>query len=210
MSPIPVEFPLSLYLYAGMLLATVVVIWLGRVSARQAGWQWGGWRTVLQAAGWGGLLAVAGVAWLRFLLQTGRYLPVPVHPSPVDGAMLVLVIPFVEEVFFRGAVFAGLQRTWSLFWALVLSTACSVACLPMQIWLVFIFLSGIGYALAFRLSGSIFAPILAHALVAAVFLMARMHPGAVGTLATRPLWIAAGAAMVVILLGLIPGKARST
>ena len=112
----------------------------------------------------------------------------------------------MEELFFRGAVFGSLQRTWSLFWAIFLSAVFSVVCLPMQRGLAFIFLGGIGYAMAFRLSGSLLAPMLAHMLVAAAFLLGRMHPGAVSVLSTRTLLIAAGVALGVILFGLIPRK----
>lgn len=209
MLPIPVPLPFSLYLYAGMLVVAGLGTWWLRLSARQAGWRSGGWRAVLQALGWGGLLAAGWLAWLRFLLQTGNTLPVPVTPSALDWALLVLLFPAVEELFFRGVVFANLQRAWSPFWAVFLSALVSMACLSMQRGLAFIFFSSIGYALAFRLSGSLLAPMLAHGLVAALFLFGRMHPGAVAALPPRALPLAAGAAVAVILLGLLPRKAAT-
>lgn len=207
MPPIPVDMPFSLYLSLGMLLAAGLVLWWGKISARQAGWRAGGWRAVLQGVGWGGVLAAASLAWLHFLLRTGRYLPIPVVPAPVDWIMLVLVIPAAEEIFFRGAVFAGLQRSWSLFWAVFLSALVSVLCLPMQRGLAFIFLGAVGYALAFRLSGSLVAPILAHMLVAVVFLLGRIHPGAIGALPPLALAIAVATAVALILAGLLARRA---
>jgi membrane protease YdiL (CAAX protease family) len=117
-------------------------------------------------------------------------------------------MPVVEEAFLRGAVFGRLQRTWHLFWAVLLSAAFSVVCLPMQAWLAFVFLAGIGYALAFRLSGSLPASIIAHVIVAGSFLLARMHPAGIAGMPDSRFWQAGGMAVLLIIFGSLAPKRR--
>ena len=204
MSPIPVHLQLLAFFYGSMVLGTVLVMWLGRVPPAQAGWRVGGWRMALHGVGWGGLLALTGIAWLRYLLHSGRYLPIAITPSTWDWLVLVLLAPVIQEVFFRGAILGGLRRTWHPFWATVLSAALFTVYLPMQLWLAFAFLTGIGYAMAFWLSGSVLAPMLANAAVTAALLYARQHPDFANHMTLQTLGKVASVFLVCILLGLIP------
>jgi len=189
-----------------MLLGTVLVMWLGRVTPAQAGWRVGGWRMLLQAVGWGGVLAIVGIAWLHYLLHISEYQPSPVTPSLLDWLVLVLVAPVIQEIFFRGAVLGGLRRSWHPFWATVLSAALFTVYLPMQQWLAFAFLTGIGYAMAFWLSESVLAPMIANAAVTASLLYARMHPDFAASMTLPTLGKVASVFTLCILLGLIPKK----
>jgi MFS family permease len=206
MSPLPVHLQLFAYFYGSMVLGALLVMWLGHVTPAQAGWRFGGWRMLAQAVGWGGLLALIGVAWLRYLLHANEYLPIPISASSRDWLLLTLLAPVLQELFFRGAILGGLRRTWHPFWAVVLSAALFTVYLPMQLWLAFAFLTGIGYAVAFLLSGSVLAPMLANVAVSAILLYARMHPEKADVLTMDTMEKLASVFALCILLGLIPRK----
>lgn len=199
MFPIPAPISLLIIALAGTLLGTPAVMWGARVSLRDAGWRWAGWRTPLHGLGWGLLLGVLSVAWLRYLLHTGNYLPIPVTPTLTEWLLLALAVPVAEELCFRGAIFGALQRGWQPFWAVVLSALIYVTAHAADPWLAFIFLTGAGYALAFRLSGSVFSPMLAHGLVVAALLAARCAPQMVMASPTQPYYLAV--ALAVLLIG---------
>jgi membrane protease YdiL (CAAX protease family) len=203
MSPIPVHLQLLSFFYGSMVLGTLLVMWLGHVSAVQAGWRVGGWAMVLQAIGWGGLLSLAGIGWLHYLLHTNEYLPIAITPSLTDWLVLVLLAPVVQETFFRGAILGGMRRSWHPFWATVLSAALFTVYLPMQQWLAFAFLTGVGYAMAFWLSGSVLAPMVANAAVSATLLYARLHPKDVGAMSWQTLGKVAAVFVLCSLLGLL-------
>lgn len=206
MFPIPLNTYTMLLLAAGMVIATMLVMALGRVTRMDAGLRWGGWRAVLQALGWGGLLAVAGIAWLRYLLHTGNYLPVPQIPHWSDWLVLVLLLPCVEELLFRGAVFGGLQRAWHLPWALLFSAVIATLCLPMQLWLAYSLLCSIGYALARHLSGSLLAALGAHMLVAVTLVLVRLHPAPIAAYSGLALAKSAGLALLFVSIGSVGAR----
>ncbi|HEX2950614.1 MAG TPA: CPBP family intramembrane glutamic endopeptidase, partial [Armatimonadota bacterium] len=168
MFPVPVDCHILLYLFSGLCLATVLCMWLGKLSLVEAGWCWGGWRALVLIVGWGGLLSVAGVSWLRFLIHTGRYLPIPITPTARDWLVLIIIAPVLEEVFFRGAILGIMQRSWHPFWAVVITAVFSMVCFPMQLWVAFIFFCSLGYGIIFCRSRSVIAAIVVHAVVAAV------------------------------------------
>ncbi|MHB0936891.1 MAG: CPBP family intramembrane glutamic endopeptidase [Armatimonadota bacterium] len=197
----PVPLPFTLYLLAGMLLLALPAMWVARLPAAQAGWRAGGWPALVLGLGWGSLLGTGLVAWLWLLLRTGNYLAIPTVVMPVDWAILALAAPVAEEVFFRGVLFGGLQRSWSPFWAIFLSAVADTAVHSTQPWIAVHFAAAVGYALSFRQSGSILTPILAHALAVTALLLARRHPGAVQDLPVHVLYIAGGAALALILAG---------
>jgi len=201
MVTLPVPLPLTLYLLAGMLLLALPAMWVTRLPAAQAGWRAGGWPALVLGLGWGGLLGTGLVAWLWLLLNTGNYLAIPTVVIPADWAVLVLAAPVAEEVFFRGVLFGGLQRSWSPFWAVFLSAVADTAVHYSQPWIAVHFAVAAGYALSFRQSRSILTPILAHMLAVTALLLARLHPHAVKDLPAPVLGIAAGGALVLILVG---------
>lgn len=210
MYPMPLDASWIPYLVAGLLVGTLLVVWWGKVHALEGGWRWGGWRTPWLALSWAGLLGTIWVSWLRFLLQQNWFAPVTPQLSGFRGVvtclLILFVLPVTEELFFRGAVFASLQRSWRPVWAVLLSATLSVICLPMQIWLGFVFISSVGYALAFRASGSLLASIGAHMLVALIILIGRYNPAMVGKLPARGLILCAVIFLFLISIGSIHGS----
>jgi len=205
MFPIPASIPTLICALLLSVLGTPLLLWATRLSPRKAGWRWTGWRGLAVGSAWGCLLAVFGVAWLFFLLHTGNYLPIAVVPTALDWFLLVMLLPVAEEAFFRGAIFGGLQRSWRPFWAVILSAMLYVVAHAAEPWLAFVFLNGIGYAYAFRQSGSVVSPMLAHILAVGTVLIARVYPEALMHLS--PFWLA-GAGSIALLAVFFVGKIR--
>ncbi|HVP04972.1 MAG TPA: CPBP family glutamic-type intramembrane protease [Dehalococcoidia bacterium] len=133
-----------------------------------------------------------GIAWLPYTLAAGGLFvagmyglaldAVGVHPdaSLPDAALdntlpLVIIIvltvavaPVVEEIFFRGFIFAGLSRRWGFFWgALGSGTLFGIAHVgnPGYIYLIPpIIVIGAMFAWGYRYSNSIFITMAAHML----------------------------------------------
>ena len=206
MCPIPTSIISLLVTLGALLLGTPLLMRWIHLSPREAGWYWEGWRTPLLGAAWGMLLAVLSVGWLRLLLHTGNYLPIPIAPSPLEWLLLALALPIAEECFFRGVIFSWLRRGWRPLWAVLLSALCYLAAHAADSWLAFVFLNGVGYALAFRQSRSIAAPLLAHILVVAALLTARIYPAATSDLPLSLL----GAVTLLALLLLVWSERKST
>jgi len=198
---LPVPLPYTLYLLAGLLLLAPLGMWVTRLAPAQAGWRAGGWQAPVLGIGWGMLLACGLMAWLRLLLHSGNYLPIPAVVRPTDWVVLALAAPVAEEVFFRGVLFGGLQRNWSPFWAVILSAAADTVVHSAQPWIAVHFAASAGYALAFRRSGSLLTPILAHSIAVAALLFARLHPVTVQRLPDLTFFLSAAAAMALILIG---------
>lgn len=186
-------------LLLALIPAALIIKSFWRITAEQAGWRWGGWRTLLQAIGWGALLGILAAGWMRLLLESGNYLAIPVKISFFDSMLLLLLVPVAEEMLFRGTVFAGFSRNWHISWSILLSALVNLLILPMQQWLAFSFIASIGYALAFHFSRSLWAAIIAHMLVSATFLLLFTHPQLVEKLTLSQLVFAAIFSAVIIL-----------
>lgn len=213
MSPIPITIKPMLLLLGAYLLATPLMMAWGKTSLAQAGWRRPGWRGVFAGLGWGVLTGAAAVAWLRFLLHTGNYLPLPppVDPRWTDWAMLVVCVPLLEEPLFRGAVFGGLLPRWQPFWAYALSAVVYVSCHPNEPWLAFLFVAGLAYAAAFHQGRSLVSPMLAHALTATALLLGRLHPARVAQLPLVAFaYLAGGALMLLIVSVCLPEHAPAS
>ena len=78
-------------------------------------------------------------------------------------ALAVIAAPLFEEYLFRGLVFKGLRRTMKPAFAILASAAIFAIVHPPLSFLP-VFGLGVAAALAFESSGSLLAPILAHAL----------------------------------------------
>jgi len=198
---LPVLLPYTLYLLAGMLLIAPLVMWGARLSPARAGWRVGGWPAPVLGIGWGLLLGTGMVAWLRLLLHTGNYLPIAARVQPADWAVLALAAPVAEEILFRGVLFGALQRSWSLFWAIFLSAGIDTAVHSAQPWIAIHFTVAAAYAVAFRQSGSLLTPVIAHALAVSALLLARLHPAAVQHLPAWSLYIVVAVALALICAG---------
>ncbi|HEY3378163.1 MAG TPA: CPBP family intramembrane glutamic endopeptidase, partial [Armatimonadota bacterium] len=203
-SPIPVPITSTVIWLSALLCVALLYAWRVRLTAAQAGWRVGGFRVIMHGLGWGALLGLGGVAWLRLLIRTGNYLPIPIIPTQQDWLLLVALAPLVEEIALRGVVLGSLLRNWHPVWAFILSAIVSMCCLPMEQWVAFVFVSSLGYAQSFRKSGSVVAPMIAHALVASVLILARLHPAAVGALSSLVLWQGCGIAIALITLSTPP------
>jgi membrane protease YdiL (CAAX protease family) len=205
MIPIPASLISLFAALAALLLGTPLLMRCLHLTPREAGWRWEGWRTLGLGVGWGGLLGVLEIGWLRLLLHTGNYLPIPIAPTLPEWLLLALALPLAEECFFRGVIFSALQRGWRPVWAVLLSALCYLAAHAADPWLAFVFLNGIGYALAFRQSRALAAPLLAHMLVVAVLLTARIYPA---TTADLPLATLGALALLALLLLLWAGRKK--
>ncbi len=75
-----------------------------------------------------------------------------------------LVAPFVEEVFFRGFVFTGLQHRWGWKAAAVVSSGLFAMAHVVPTSIVPIFILGLIFAYLYKISGSIWPAILMHML----------------------------------------------
>jgi membrane protease YdiL (CAAX protease family) len=102
---------------------------------------------------------------LRTLLQERLEQQTRLFESGAAGWALlaVVVTPIVEETLFRGLVFKGLRRTRTPAFA-ILASAAIFAIVQAPAMVVPAFGLGVAAALAFEISGSLLAPILAHAL----------------------------------------------
>ncbi|MGH6946293.1 MAG: lysostaphin resistance A-like protein [Kiloniellales bacterium] len=121
--------------------------------------------------------ALLGETWENPQIETLA----PEGGSLASGMVLLLlvsfVVPFVEELLFRGLLFAWLAERWSLALAYPLS-ALAFASLHFLLPLFpALFLMGLLLAYVYRESGSIWAPIIVHGLfnglMLSVVLMAR-------------------------------------
>lgn len=199
MFPIPL-LSSPVIIYAGLLLGALVLMLITRLSFAQAGWRWQGWTAPALGIGIGALLGTGIIAWLRFLMQTGNYLPISETVTRGEWLLLVGIAPVIEEIVFRGVIFGALQRSWSLFWAVFLSAVAYTLFHLAEPWIAIIFFLGAAYAVAFRLTGSVLAPILAHALAAAALLLARRYPVTVRDVSDTALLTTAGVCLVVSML----------
>lgn len=108
-----------------------------------------------------GLLARYG---LRMQLDLERVFEQAASPWPlVFGG--VVIAPFVEEIFFRGFVFAGLKKGYSWKTAMVVSAALFALIHLRPLAMPPIFLLGLVFAYLYQRSGSIFPAIILHILV---------------------------------------------
>lgn len=200
MFPLPLPISLIWYIAAGMMVAGLLLTWATRLPAADAGWRWRGWATPALGIGWGGLLGVGLVAWLRLLIHLGNYLPIPAAITPTDWLLLVALAPVAEEIFFRGAIYGNLQRNWSPFWAVFLSAIIYTAVHSPEPWIAVTFFTAVGYTLAFRQSGSLITAILAHAIAVSALLASRVYPGVIVALPLSYLGMVGGGCVVLVLI----------
>ena len=79
----------------------------------------------------------------------------------IGGAV---VVPFVEEVFFRGFVFTGLIKKWGWMWAAFISSVLFAVAHVVPASFIPIFILGWIFAFLYKASGSIWPAILMHML----------------------------------------------
>jgi len=131
--------------------------------------------TSAAALGLGYLWIVARVEPFRTLtqeaLEQGKQLPE--MGAGWIALLAVVAAPLFEEYLFRGLVFKGLRRTMTPAFA-ILASAAIFAIVHPPLSFVPVFGLGVAAALAFEASGSLLAPILAHALYnGAIVLLSR-------------------------------------
>jgi len=76
--------------------------------------------------------------------------------------LALIAAPIFEEFIFRGLIFGGLQRSFGL-WPAALASAAVFACLHPPISMLPVFGLGLATAIAYARTGSLLAPMLAHA-----------------------------------------------
>lgn len=127
--------------------------------------------------GWGvsmGLLAGAmGMGYLSVREHFGWFAAAPSSASAYDAqswwtaAIMIVAAPVFEEYIFRGLLFGSLARSWAGRWggrAAVLVSAAVFALLHPPLALAPVFGLGLVTAFAYQRTGSLAAPIIAHAL----------------------------------------------
>ena len=142
----------------------------------------------LDARGLAGLLAAlaATVAAANIVVGMATELPrtqdlFRFGDSPIDIFLLALLVtiaaPLAEETFFRGFLLQGLARRFS-FWpaAVLTSAAFALAHVWWQLYLP-IFVLGLAFAWLFWRTGSLWAPIAAHATINATSLVVALTIG---------------------------------
>lgn len=166
-------YPLSALLAAGLLLA-----WR-REYGELAAQTWPAWREVLIAVGVGGAVFAAWIAldepWMRLGTATAGFRPVDTATGEIlwpltllRWAGAALVVPLVEELFWRSFVMRWLQvpafqalPPHRVAWrAIVLSTFLFM--LTHTLWLAAI-VAGLAYALLYVRTGSLWTAVIAHA-----------------------------------------------
>lgn len=128
------------------------------------GTRWIGIETCL----WLIALAIAGrVLYEQILYTIGLSVPADIAKQPEWTTTLIRAItsmifaPILEEVFYRGFCLNGLRKRYgTLFAVLITSTLFSIAHVPGD--LVSVLLLGLGTALVYINTGSIYAPIAVH------------------------------------------------
>jgi membrane protease YdiL (CAAX protease family) len=124
--------------------------------------------------GWGAVALFASIAAGAIFTSVAARLSDGMVPPPLPEvldlselpvltfAAIVLVGPTVEELFFRGFLFAGLLGSWGL-WAAAATSAALFAAVHLDIAVAGpAFLSGMAFALVHRRTGSLWPAILAH------------------------------------------------
>lgn len=116
------------------------------------------------------VIVLANAVFLQIAGAVSDRLVPPALPEAVDVDRLkwltfvsvVLAGPFVEEVFFRGFLFAGLMRGLGLWPAVALSSAVFAATHVDVALLGPAFIAGVAFALVAHRTGSVWPAILAH------------------------------------------------
>lgn len=111
--------------------------------------------------------AVYGAILGQFGLQVQPSIAPAFESSSFPLALFVggaLIAPFIEEIFFRGFVFAGLRRHWDWKTAALASAGLFGLAHILPTSMLPIFLLGGIFAFLYQLSGSIWPAILMHAL----------------------------------------------
>ncbi|HET7812596.1 MAG TPA: type II CAAX endopeptidase family protein [Steroidobacteraceae bacterium] len=116
----------------------------------------------------GSMAAVLGVAYLFVMQGT----PLMEEAQRANNAyaqlglwvlpLALIAAPVFEEFIFRGLIFNGMQRSFGL-WPATLASAALFACLHPPIAMLPVFGLGIATALSYARTGSLLAPMLAHA-----------------------------------------------
>lgn len=165
----------SLIIVVGTLLL-LVPIWYFTFYKYGASWADLGLRSFHpNAIGFGcGLMLISflfNMIYAAFLARFGLQIQPDITPMfEASGFPVVLlfggaiIAPIVEEVFFRGFIFAGLRKSWEWKKAAVVSAAIFAVAHVILTSILPIFILGVIFALLYQISGSIWPAILMHML----------------------------------------------
>ncbi len=179
-SPDPASLPFFLAAVSSYSL-TLAIVWLLGVLRHRSSWVDLGFRP-LDLRGLVGLLAALSLTVVGANVVLRLVAHVPQSRSPLDigsgtidliliGALVVIAAPLAEETLFRGFILQGLARRMP-FWpaAILTSGAFALAHVWWQLFLP-VFVLGLAFAWLFWRTGSLWAPIAAHATINATSLV---------------------------------------
>lgn len=175
---------LGLLLFAIQLLMTLpALLIMGRYGslATRLGMQRFSGRMLAETLAMTALGFLGSMVWGLFLYQFGLQAQEPVIPLFGEGlgalASLLFVggfvAPLLEEVLFRGFLFAGLIRPGGLWKAILLSAAIFGAIHLQPLAFPALFWLGALLALLYHRTGSLWAPILMHTIINSTAIMAQ-------------------------------------
>lgn len=126
--------------------------------------------TLAAAALLGSLAFTAAYGAIVSALEFDALIPEPLPVGLVGDGAVILVsvfalavwVPFVEEVFFRGFLFAGLAARYGLYAGIAASAAIFALIHFSLATIIPIFVTGVLFALAYHRAGSIWIPMSAH------------------------------------------------
>ena len=169
-------------LLVGMLLAQLaqpVTVWFFAVSRRRVRWSaLGFWRKpALRDAGWGIVVLVAELTVqvvYYLILEAAGVDTEDLSPTPfleggteyVIGLAIIAVAlaPFMEELFFRGFIFAGLAGRWGPVWGATISSLLFMGAHLEPLRFPPLFVLGLLLAWLYHRTGALWASILVHLL----------------------------------------------
>jgi uncharacterized protein len=120
------------------------------------------------------------------------------------GAVLIALGPFLEEVFFRGAIFKPMERKYTDARSIVIGLTAVLFALAHFNWRELISLAMVGLVLGYlrQASGSIIPGVLLHATIngVAFYSLLTEAPGAAETHTALPRWLLAAGCFATLLL----------
>lgn len=170
-------------IFLGLIVAAVPVIIVAATGFARQPWgepfRWPGrigtWKTIVDSLFSLLVLQAASICFSQLYIEIAHKPPPLQHIVPfikramvtnpvIAWSAVVLVIPIVEEILFRGLIYGALEKRWGYKWA-IFGSSFLFACVHFQlVGFLFVFLLGLILAWARYRTRSLTFPIVIHAL----------------------------------------------